>query len=78
MSETNELHTVTPALWMENNNLLYIASTWANCVERLDLRENKWNAIMGDLYSKNSKSFNDLFGHKIKSRVDYNCLAVAT
>ena len=41
---------------MNNVDILCLASTVANCIEQIDLRENKW------IITKSGKEFNNLFG----------------
>ena len=48
--KTNKGHDMNPLIWIEDNNLLFIASISANYVESIDLRENKkWIVQQNDL-----------------------------
>ena len=60
--DTNNAHKFHPVIWMENSNIIYIASAWSNSIERMDIRENKWI-----LYASNnsSKTFQRIFGTTI-------------
>ena len=49
---------------LENNNILYIPSVIGYCIEKIDLRENKWEIIVEKRCSDTMK---DLFGIKILS-----------
>ena len=52
------MHDVKPLIWIEDNNLLHIASISGNCVENIDLREGqKWKIKIEDLFN--------LFGTKL-------------
>ena len=65
LPDSNGIHASYPILWIDNGNILYMASTFANCVERIDLRENKWNVVMGI----NTKiPFTNLFGINIAAK----------
>ena len=75
LPNTNNKHGGRPAVWLENGNNLYIASALGNCIEKMDLRENKWNIIMG---GDAKKSFDDLFGSKISEKNAKNTLVVPT
>ena len=73
LPETNIGHGNATILWMDNGYQLNIASTFANCIETIDLRErNKWNVIVDD------NSFNDLFGIEIEKQSLNNHLFVSS
>ena len=59
LPDANGTHKYHPILWIKDINILNIASAWDNVMERIDLRENKWN-----VYVKNNidKTFKNIFG----------------
>ena len=63
LSSTNKNHILWPALWSNEPNILYIASTYRTMtVEKFDIRENKWHIDK----INNTETFDELFQTKMK------------
>eukprot|EP01084_Bolivina_argentea_P262119 443191_1 len=62
---TNKWHGSNPIVWIDGKNILYIASTWSNCIESIDLRESEWR-IESESKTKDENNFVNLFGIKIQ------------
>ena len=79
LKNTNNFHNFEPIMWMEGRNLLYIASTYSRSVERMDIRENKWEFIVGSTTTddndmdeedleKDQKTLEKVFGESIPTK----------
>ena len=64
MKDTEATHNNWPVLWMENANILNIASTSQFVFEQMDLRENIWRKYIGH---DTKETFESMFGCKIHS-----------
>ena len=64
LPDTNMEYKFHPILWMENSNIINIASSYSKSFEMMDLRQRKW-----DVYVKSdgSKTFEDVFGASISA-----------
>ena len=67
LPKTDGQHKYHPIMWIENVNIIHIASVCSQQFEKIDLRQNIWSTYVSNDYKSRIMSINDVFGDKIPS-----------